>query len=143
MKKLIISSLLMLGWYILFSQPDYNRNALTTVVLNFNENHSGEVFPRFHVMPVPDKFFNNALSNPVFDMRGAKRPVMTELPELLQYMSDDFIIGKLDEQKVAQQVLSQWFNRQKDGSFNVDVLKERGLYNANDNDFFAASASAI
>jgi hypothetical protein len=110
-------------------------------VLNFNENHSGEVFPRFHVMPVPDKFFNNALSNPVFDMRGAKRPVMTELPELLQYMSDDFIIGKLDEQKVAQQVLSQWFNRQKDGSFNVDILKERGLYNANDNDFFAASAS--
>ena len=141
MKKLIISSLLMLGWYILFSQPDYNRNALTTVVLNFNENHSGEVFPRFHGMSVPEKFFNNALSNPVFDMRGAKRPVITELPELLQYMSDDFIIGKLDEQKVAQQVLSQWFNRQKDGSFNVDVLKERGLYNANDNDFFAASAS--
>ncbi len=141
MKKLIISSLLMLGWYILFSQPDYNRNALTTVVLNFNENHSGEVFPRFHVMPVPDKFFNNALSNHVFDMKGTKRPVVTELPELLQYMSDDFIIGKLNEQKVAQQVLSQWFNRQKDGSFNVDVLKERGLYNANDNDFFTASAS--
>jgi hypothetical protein len=141
MKKLIILSLLILVWSILFSQPDYNRNALTTVVLNFNENHSGQVFQQFHAMPVPEKFFNNALSNPVFDMRGVKRPVMAELPELLQYMSDDFIIGKLQEQKVAQQILSQWFNRQKDGSFNVDVLKERGLYNANDNEFIAASAS--
>jgi hypothetical protein len=141
MRKLIFLPGLIMFWSVLFSQPDYNRNALTTVVLNFNENHSGEVFPRFQVMPVPDKFFNNNLSNPVFDMRGVKRPVMTELPELLQYMSDDFVIGKLQEQKVAQQVLSQWFNRQKDGSFNVDVLKERGLYNANDNDFFAASAS--
>ena len=131
----------MLVWSFLSSQPDYNRNALTTVVLNFNENHSGEVIPRFHVMSVPEKFFSNPLSNPVIDMRGVKRPVMVELPELLQYMSDAFINGKLQEQKVAQQILSQWFNRQKDGSFNVDVLKERGLYNANDNDFMAASAS--
>ena len=141
MKKLLILSISMLVWSFLSSQPDYNRNALSTVVLNFNENHSGEVIPRFHVMPVPEKFFSNPLSNPVIDMRGLKRPVMVELPELLQYMNDAFITGKLQEQKVAQQILSQWFNRQKDGSFNVDVLKERGLYNANDNDFMAASAS--
>ena len=42
---------------------------------------------------------------------------------------------------MAQQILSIWFNRQADGSFNVDLLKQRGLYNANDNDFMAASAS--
>lgn len=141
MKKLIIYITTFFSIASLFSQQTYQRNSLTTIVLNFNENHNSEVFSRFQVMPVPDKFFNNPLSNPVFDMGNVKRPVMTELPELLQYMSDDFIIGKLEEQKVAQQVLSQWFNRQKDGSFNVDILKERGLYNANDNEFLAASAS--
>ncbi|HRO09797.1 MAG TPA: hypothetical protein PK047_13100 [Saprospiraceae bacterium] len=141
MKRLILIFISLALFEFLFAQPDYNRNALTTVALNFNENHSGEVFPRFHIMPVPDKFFNNPLAQPVIDLRGIKRPVMAELPELLQYMNDDFIIGKLHEQKVAQQILAQWFNRQKDGSFNVDMLKERGLYNANDNEFISASAS--
>jgi len=47
----------------------------------------------------------------------------------------------LNQNKVGQQIMARWFNRQPDGSFNVDVLKERGLFNANDNDFMVASAS--
>lgn len=74
-------------------------------------------------------------------MAGVQRPVNAELPEFLQYMPSDFIIKMLEEQKVAQQILATWFNRQADGSFNVEVLKQRGLYNANDNDFLAATAS--
>lgn len=125
----------------LFAQPEYSRNSLTLMAVDFNEKHSGELLAQFSKLPPPDKFYNNPLQNPVISMGGIKRPVAAELPELLQYMPPEYLIKMLDDQKVAQQILSTWFNRQADGSFNVDVLKQRGLYNANDNDFMAATAS--
>lgn len=123
------------------AQPEYNRNALTMIAVNFNENHSNELFSRFPGLKVPDKFYNNPLANPVIQMSGVPRPVNDALPDLLRYMPDDFILQILKQNKTAQAILSTWFNRQNDGSFNVDVLKERGLYNANDNDYLTASAS--
>jgi hypothetical protein len=56
-------------------------------------------------------------------------------------LNDKTVEKWLNDKKVGQQILSIWFNRQNDGSFNVDVLKERGLFNANDNEFIVASAS--
>jgi hypothetical protein len=56
-------------------------------------------------------------------------------------LKENDIAKWLNENKVGQQILSIWFNRQPDGSFNVDILKERGLFNANDNDFIVASSS--
>ncbi|MBK8699449.1 MAG: hypothetical protein IPN29_07855 [Saprospiraceae bacterium] len=125
----------------LFAQPEYSRNSLTLMAVDFNEKHSGALLAEFPKLPPPEKFYNNPLQKPVVSMMGIKRPVVVEMPELLQYMPQEFLIKMLEEQKVAQQILGVWFNRQKDGSFNVDVLKQRGLYNANDNDFLAATAS--
>lgn len=141
MKNLIVLLVFMSVCKFLLSQPDYSRSALSVVALNFNEKHNEEVFTRFSNIPIPEKFYSNALVKPVIKMQGVNRPVKNELPVFLQYMSDDFIIGILNEEKVAQKILAQWFNRQSDGSFNVEVLKQRGLYNANDNDFLTASAS--
>ena len=111
------------------------------MVLDFGDRHNGIIFrsfPRFNLLK---SFFNNTLQHPVIPTAGSKRPVSAELPELFAIHPPDYIIKLLQEQKVAQQILSIWFNRQADGSYNVDLLKQRGLYNANDNDFMAASAS--
>lgn len=126
---------------VILAQPDYSRSSLTLMAMDFNENHSNEVLSEFSEIKVPVKFYSNPVKDPVIDMGQVKRPVQAELPAFLQYVSDDFIIRMLNDKKIAQQILSQWFNRQDDGTFNVEVLKERGLYNANDNDFIVASAS--
>jgi hypothetical protein len=142
MKKYsFLAMIIWLSVMFVYAQPEYNRNALTLVALNFNENHSSELLSRFSGLKVPDKFYNNPLSGPVINMGGTTRPVNEALPDLLRYIPDDFILQQMMQKKTAHAVLSTWFNRQADGSFNVDVLKERGLYNANDNEFISASAS--
>jgi len=61
--------------------------------------------------------------------------------DYFQFIPKDFINEKLNEKKIGQQILSIWFNRQKDGTMNTEILNKRGLYNANDNEFIIASSS--
>ncbi|HRG20414.1 MAG TPA: hypothetical protein PLQ57_05265 [Saprospiraceae bacterium] len=141
MKLLLTFGLLVTALTPILAQPEYARNSLTLMAVDFNGKHSNTLMAQFPSLQPPEKFYNNPLQKPVISMAGVQRPVNAELPEFLQYMPSDFIIKMLEEQKVAQQILATWFNRQADGSFNVEVLKQRGLYNANDNDFLAATAS--
>lgn len=141
MKNIFIIAILSLMARMVCAQPVYDRNSLTLMFLKFNDPHSTEVSARFKNLAVPDKFYNNPLNNPVTDVSNTMRPVIAELPYLMQYMPDDFITGKLTNGKVAQQILDVWFNRQADGSMNVEILKQRGLYNADDNDFMMASSA--
>lgn len=120
-----------------YVSSDYNRNSLTLVGLNFNENLSNEVYSHFSGLEVPGKFYNNPLHNNILQP-GVDRQSVSNL---LGDIDTDEISKWLNQNKVGQQILATWFNRQPDGSFNVETLKERGLFNANDNDYIVASAS--
>ncbi len=120
-----------------YVSSDYNRNSLTLVGLNFGENLSDRIYQNFSKLEIPDKFYSNPLQNKTI-ATGTDRASVSDMFNQL----DPTVISKwLNQNKVGQQILSTWFNRQQDGSFNVEVLKERGLFNANDNEFMIASAS--
>ncbi len=40
------------------------------------------------------------------------------------------IIEKLDEAAVARKIVAKWFGRNEKGTFSLDLVKQRGLYNA-------------
>ena len=141
MKYILAFGIFLMSYLHLLAQPEYARNSLSLVALKFDGRHDNIILSQFPSLQPPEKFYFNPLKEPVIVLSGSKRPVNEELPELLQYIPPDNIKKWLEDKKVAQQILATWFNRQPDGSFNVDVLKQRGLYNANDNDFLAASAS--
>jgi hypothetical protein len=120
-----------------YVSSDYDRNAVTFIGLDYNENLSGQVIKVLAKQKVHDKYYDNTVLENIIKT-GVKRDSALGFP----VPADDRLISRwLNENKVGQQILSVWFNRQPDGSFNVDVLKERGLFNANDNDFIVASAS--
>ena len=120
-----------------FVSSEYDRNAVTLIGIDLGENLSNQVLTRFFTQPVPGKFFDNTIKNNII-RPDAKRDSMFGI---MSKFDDKEIVNWLNQNKVGQQILSVWFNRQPDGSFNVDVLKERGLFNANDNEFIVASAS--
>jgi hypothetical protein len=120
-----------------YVSSDYDRNAVTFIGLDYSENLSEQVIKILAQKKAPDKYYDNFIPENIIKT-GVKRDSVLGFP----IPADDKLISRwLNEHKVGQQILSVWFNRQSDGSFNVDVLKERGLFNANDNDFIVASSS--
>lgn len=56
---------------------------------------------------------------------------------------DTLIIRKFfNDKKVANKIVAKWFNRQEDGSFNIDLIAERGLFDASFLDTRTAMASS-
>ncbi|WP_346858568.1 hypothetical protein [uncultured Draconibacterium sp.] len=116
---------------------EYDRSSVTFIGLDFNENLSSKLYTQFAALQVPDKYYDNNVETKILKP-GIARPATDEY---LQQIEPEKIAEWLKENKVGQQILAKWFNRQADGTFNVDMLKERGMFNANDNDFKVASAS--
>ena len=120
-----------------YVSSEYDRNSLTFVGLDYNENLSEAVNKALAKQKAPDKFYDNSIPENIIKT-GVERDSALGFPVPA---TEQQLVKWLNDYKVGQQILSVWFNRQPDGSFNVDRLKERGLFNANDNDFMVASAS--
>jgi hypothetical protein len=117
---------------------DYNRNALTIIGLKSDNPLSDQLAKMIDTIKISDKFYTNDIGFrnipynvvvSIFDKNQQDKVFKTEVPKLL------------DEKKVGQGIVAKWFNRQTDGSFNTDVLKERGIYNSDDSDLSIATSS--
>lgn len=101
---------------------DYNRSSLYTFsIYNPGTAMAANIFSTLLKVQHPDRFNDHNLSLRVLSTKGDPKP-----EELI-----DQIAAFLDRNKVAQRLVSKWFNRDKtDGSFDMELIKERGNYNA-------------
>ena len=140
MKKTLTFALIILFKFTSICQPAYDRSSMTILSFDFKENHGHLLLNSISKIQAPEKYFFNQIDKNILSPSFKRIPVTKGL-EFIYFIPDEDIIKSFRDQKTGQKILSKWFNRQSDGSFNTDVLKERGLYNANDNDFIVASAS--
>lgn len=119
---------------------EYDRNSFTYLGIDFAEQFSAQACAKLSELPVPEKFYDNSV-----DIKTLSAPNMRDAmsvgTEPMKKLSNQKVIDLLQQNKIGQKILAKWFNRQADGTFNVDLLKERGMFNANDADFVIASAS--
>ncbi len=120
-----------------YVSSEYDRNAMTLIGLDFSESHSGEVLNHFFEMSVPEKYYDNSVSPKILKIPDGRESFGNKM----KVLSNEKVIQLLNDNKVGQKILSVWFNQQPDGSFNVESLKKRGLFNANDDDLIIAEAS--
>lgn len=100
----------------------YRRSSLYSMMLEHtNEKFYEEIRDAFMKLDVPDKFNDHDLSVKYVTM-NKKNGIDT----------DDRISNYLKKNQVAKRMVSKWFNRDKsNGSFDVELIKDRGLYGAN------------
>lgn len=116
---------------------NYRRSSIYSVLVNHTDQQfASEIKEAFLQIPVPDKFNDHNLSVKVLNLdkklSGAssdkENPVITEF---------------LNNNKVASRLVGRWFNRDFfTGQCNMELVKERGLYNATEFDKQLASRSA-
>lgn len=131
---------------------DYARNSVTMLVLDYGDSPYMEYFKQSGRLKIPDKFDDNNLnftllkadftrdamvnktnSSSIGISIGAKNLLSTSFVEPL--------IKLVKESKIPNAIIAKEFNRQTDGSFNMDVIAQRGMYNADEADYSRSQAT--
>lgn len=142
MKKLYITLLTFCCCASVIAQEEpvemkYRRSSIYSVMVNHvDQKFASEIKEAFLQIPVPDKFNDHNLSVKVLTLdkklKGANKD--TENMEVSTF---------LENNKVASRLVGRWFNRDRfTGDCNMELVKERGLYNATEFDKQLAARSA-
>ncbi|MDX2190804.1 MAG: hypothetical protein SFY32_13160 [Bacteroidota bacterium] len=114
---------------------EYERTSVTFLYLSFNEERfNRRNLSTFPVLHVNDKFNDHNLKQ----INSINSPFMRLETDVDR---KTLILQELNKNKIGNQIIAKWFNQQPDGTFNMDLIKERGAYNATDADVIKAKNS--
>ncbi|HON19212.1 MAG TPA: hypothetical protein PK990_08630 [Salinivirgaceae bacterium] len=114
----------------------YDRSAMTIYLLDYDANkYHNKTLEEWKIVKMSEKFDDNELSTRILVCRDMITSSTT--------MDDKAkaVLAKIKKEKLANQVIAKWFDRQPDGTMGVRVIHERGMYNAKDQDVLTAGKS--
>ena len=116
-----------------YTQTDgikYRRSSLYTLMIN-NPSwpYSKVIQDAFLNAPISEKFNNHCLNDAIINAN--------------QYSTDPItnINTYLETNQIAKKMVAKWFNRTENGIFDMELIKSRGAYNANNIDYNIAQNS--
>ncbi len=97
----------------------YSRSSLYTLMLNNqNREHANTIKDAFGNTKMLDKFNDHNIGPYLIDIQYQERD------------QSSLITNFLDENEIAKEMVAKWFNRNEKGEFNMDLVTERGYYDA-------------
>jgi hypothetical protein len=126
---------------------EYSRSSLTLLLLEPGRSSSQQRFEKImRGIQIPDKFNDNNLDQRSLEVSGFER----DADEVFfrQAMNRGIVPGsgleniyrRLIQEHLTNQVIAKWWSRKDDGTFGVELLQERGAYDATDAEVIAARA---
>ncbi len=132
MKKLIFA--VTISFYSIFAiaqdnqkemkETKYRRSSLHTILMESSSfPKSDQVISAYYNAPFPDKYDNHNIGAKSFNpAKYTTDTVESKTPEIIQqYLKDE---------QIAKKLVAKWYNRQDDGSFDYNLIGERGAFNA-------------
>jgi hypothetical protein len=124
----------------------YRRSSLHTMIIEDSKLPNADlILKSFNEAPFPDKYNNHTVGAKSFKLeqyyvapqvaegeKASKKDQKNYAPSIEKYFTDN---------KVAHQIVGKWFNRAEDGTFNMDLIGERGLYDASAQDAATANST--
>ena len=142
MKKFIILLLIFPSIYVYAQKTEgdliYRRSSLYMLMISEpNRQYASEIRKTFINAPIPEKFNDHNL-----DIRQI--PCATNLigkkEEKIRTQQEN-ISNFLKQNEIAKQLVAKWFNRSPKGTFNTNLVAERGMYDATEMDVALARSS--
>ena len=120
----------------------YHRSSLYTVLIKHSQLPYGEsIDSAFMAMPMPDKFNNHNLANRSFES-SAKKVKKSAKSDKKDKVNFEDINNFFSREAIAKALISKWFNRDAStGICNMDLISERGYYDASQLDIRLAEQS--
>ena len=103
----------------------YRKSSLYSIMLKHeNLEFCEELVNCFNKIPIPEKFNDHNLPIRVF--KAGIQEIENGKNELNQKKHIDAL---LKQNAIARRLVAKWYNRSKDGTFNLDLITERGKCN--------------
>ena len=143
-------------------ETKYRRSSLHLILLESDNFPSKEIVTKaYNANPFPDKYNNHTIADKSFDpqkyaLTAAEKPAKSAAENALGSAAQDATGGLIDkdaadmpliinkyikQSKLANKLVAKWFNRQADGSFDGNLVAERGIFDASFIDKKKAGAS--
>ncbi len=151
MKHLVYTffALLMLCASSAFSQQGsdeikYRRSSLYSVLIRHpQKDFDKDIDSVFKKVPIPDKFDDHNLKIRSIKEKVVQKNRNKDKQNILEYTIMPFL--ESDKNEIAKRLVSKWFNRKdgkgQDGTFDMGLIVERGLYDADYFDYQIAANS--
>jgi len=117
----------------------YRRSSLYTIMIEDTKRpYANVVDTTFTNAEIPEKFNNHIISD---------RKILTAIPpDLKNYKEKVKVQSKnisnfLNTKDIAKKMVAKWFNRTERGTFDINLIAERGYYNASEMDVELAKSS--
>lgn len=118
--------------------PDYRRSSLyTLMVSDSTRNFSALIQETFVSSKIPDKFNNHIVKERSIPKLINDKLSKSEFKEAQKTAITEY----LSTHDIAKAMVAKWFNRSEHGGFNMELISERGFYNASDLDVKIAKNS--
>lgn len=135
----------------------YRRSSLYTVMIDKpGLPYAEEIKKNFTNIPLPDKFNNHNLEKRIYvegeipipenlESTKKKKKAKEEESDMALYASlETSVSGSPTEDiltQIARDLVAKWFNRSEKGGFDMELVKQRGSYDASALDIATAKAS--
>ncbi len=117
----------------------YRRSSLYTLMINEPSRQYADVIAQTFInSPIPDKFNDHILSFRAID--NAISPRIGGREENIKIQIEN-INNFLASNHIARDMVAKWFMRDENGKFSLDLIAERGSYNATEMDVNLANSS--
>lgn len=127
---------------------EYSRSSLTFIMLEPGRMpFQGRLRSTMEDLEVPDKFNDNNISRRSLEIGRFERDNImlfaqqSQNRQIVAGSGLDEIRKSLESERIANHVLAKWWSRKPDGTFGVELLQERGAYDATDAEVVAARAA--
>jgi len=147
-KKILVIGLLfsintsfLIGQSIVNGKPmeiKYRRSSLHTILIESDKfPFRDTVLRAYNNAPFPDKYNNHTIGEKSFN------PSLYSSNATIKDDQYKAVVDKyLSDNKIANKLVAKWFDRKPDGTMDMDLIGERGSYNASEMAAKIASNSA-
>ena len=112
----------------------YDRSSITLFYMKFpGENYASDVEAKFPQVKLTDKYYDNNLDFLIFDSPFNRADASVDPAKAVE--------GFLMQKGVSKAIVSRWYNRKDDGSMDLDLIFDRGMFNATDAAYIKAQAT--
>ncbi len=120
----------------------YRRSSLYTVLIKRPEAKFGDAIDSaFRSIPIPDKFNNHELAVKSFAVEGTKK-VRRHKKQASSY--PHYIEQFVCDNHVPRELVAMWFDRDSQtGAFDMELIRERGNYDASQSAISIADQGAL